>query len=355
MKKMGIGLGLLLAVALVGCSSNSPTSTAPKEQAAQPQQQTTQPASNEQDLTELTAKFQPIGEIPVPADNPMTESKVNLGKKLFFDPRLSGDNKSSCATCHSPGAGYGDKLPTFVGFEGFKGPRNSPTVINAGYYTSNFWDGRAANLEEQALGPIQSKVEMNQNLDELVKELKTVPAYVDEFKTVFNSEITGENIGQAIASFERTIVVNDTKVDRFLKGDKAALNEQEIRGMKLFAGKASCMSCHAGPTLSDQNFHNIGMEGDDGRFNVTKQEADKGKFRTPALRGIAHTAPYMHDGSMDTLKKVIEYYNQGGGNHGNKDPLVRPLNLSDEEVNDLVAFLEALSGEVPKVDIPQIP
>ncbi|HHY71655.1 MAG TPA: c-type cytochrome [Bacillus bacterium] len=309
----------------------------------------------DQELQDLIAKFQPIGDIPVPADNPMTEEKVELGKKLYFDPRLSGNNKLSCFSCHATGAGYGDNLPTFIGFEGAKGTRNSPTIINAGYYTSNFWDGRAGSLEEQALGPIQSEVEMNQNLDELVAELSAVPGYVDEFNKVFNEKIIAENIAKAIAAFERTITITDTRFDRFIAGETSALNEQEIEGMKLFAGKANCMSCHAGPLLSDNNFHNLGIEGDDGRFAVTNQEADKGKFKTAGLRGVAHTAPFMHDGSLATLKDVVNYYNKGGDNHPNKDPLIQPLNLTDGEVDSLVAFLESMSGEVPVVDAPELP
>ncbi|MED0670951.1 cytochrome-c peroxidase [Aneurinibacillus aneurinilyticus] len=357
MKKLkAIGVGVLVTVLLAGCN-NTPVNNAEGEASTKIEQdkQAKQASKEDAELQALLAKFQPLGEMPVPADNPMSANKVELGKKLYFDPRLSGNNKTSCMSCHVPGAGYGDNLPTFVGFEGFKGARNSPTIINAGYYTSNFWDGRAASLEEQALGPIQSEAEMNQNLDVLVKELKSVPAYVDEFKAVFNDEINAKNIAKALATFERTIVINDTKFDRFLKGDKGALTEQQIEGMKLFAGKANCMSCHAGPTLSDQSFHNIGIEGDDGRYGVTKQEADKGKFRTPALRGIAHTAPYMHDGSIKTLREVIEYYNKGGGAHPNKDPLMQPINLNDQEIDALVAFLEALSGEVPVVEPPKLP
>lgn len=344
-----IGTGLLLTGLLVGCSSNKEVDNAAVEPPLEDS------AAVDQELQDVIAKFQPMGNIPVPADNSMTEEKVELGKKLYFDTRLSGNNKMSCFSCHATGAGYGDNLSTFIGFEGFKGARNSPTIINAGYYTSNFWDGRAGSLEEQALGPIQAEGEMNQNLDELIPELKAVPEYVDEFNQVFNEEIAAENIAKAIAAFERTITITDTKFDRFLAGETDALNAQEIEGMKLFAGKANCMSCHAGPTLSDNNFHNLGIEGDDGRFAVTNQEADKGKFKTPQLRGLSHTAPYMHDGSLATLKDVVNYYNEGGSAHPNKDPLMVQLNLTDEEVDSIVAFLESMSGEVPEVEAPKLP
>lgn len=344
-----IGTGLLLMGLLVGCSSNGNG-----DQKAVETLKGENPVVD-QELQAVMAKFQPIGEIPVPADNPMSDEKVELGKKLFFDSRLSGNNKLSCVSCHATGAGYGDNRPTFVGFEGHQGARNSPTIINSGYYNSNFWDGRAGSLEEQALGPIQSQFEMNQNLDELVTELNAVPAYVDEFNNVFNEKIAAKNIAKAIAAFERTITITDTRFDRFLAGETNALNKQEIEGMKLFVGKANCLSCHAGQTLTDNSFHNLGMEGDDGRFMVTKQEEDKGKFKTPALRGVAHTGPFMHNGSLATLKDVVNYYNEGGGNHPNKDPLIKPINLTDQEVNSLVAFLESMSGEVPVVDVPKLP
>lgn len=346
-----IGVGLLCSAFLIGCSANKPVENAEVEK---PEVDSVVETADNQKIQDLIARFQPIGDMPIPEDNAMTDEKIELGKKLYFDPRLSGNNKQSCASCHSPGAGYGDNLPKFIGFEGFNGPRNSPTIINAGYYSANFWDGRAANLEEQALGPIQAEGEMNSKLDQLVEELKQVPGYVEDFQKVFGEEITDKNIAKAIAAFERTITVTDTKFDRFLAGETDAMNEQEIAGAELFVGKASCISCHAGPTLSDQNYHNLGMEGDEGRFAVTNQEDDKGKFRTSALRGIAHTAPYMHDGSLATLKDVVDYYNTGGSAHPNKDPLMKPLNLTAEEVDALVAFMEAMSGENPKVDTPEL-
>lgn len=306
----------------------------------------------DEELEQAKELFEPLGAVPIPEDNPMTDEKIELGKKLYFDGRLSGNNKLSCMSCHAPGAGYGDHLATFIGFDGFKGGRNSPTVINSAYYEEYFWDGRAGSLEEQALGPIQSEVEMNQDIDELIDELNAVPGYVNDFGTVFNDKITADNIAKAIAAFERTIVVVNTAFDKFLQGDEEAITEEAKDGMKLFVGKAGCISCHAGPLLSDHGYHNLGMTGDDGRYAVTGNIEDKGKFRTSGLRGVAYTAPFMHDGSLSTLKEVVEYYNAGGGNHGNKSSLVNPLNLTEEEMNALVAFLESLSGELPEVETP---
>lgn len=351
MKKVGLLLMVMVFSLLGACSNN--------EDAAKPEntnkEKTNGEAVADKELEEVKAKFEALGDVPVPADNPMTDEKVELGKTLYFDPRLSGNNVQSCMSCHAQGAGYGDGMAKFVGFEGVNGARNSPTIINSGYYQENFWDGRAGSLEEQALGPIQSKVEMNQNLDELVTEINAVPTYVDQFNTVFNDKISADNIAKAIAAFERTIVISDTAFDRYLQGEDDAISAEAKEGMKLFAGKASCISCHAGPLLSDHNYHNLGMSGDDGRFAVTNKEEDKGKFRTSGLRGVGHTAPFMHDGSLETLKDVVQYYNVGGGDHENKSDLVKPLNLTEKEVDALVAFLESLSGEIPNVETPEIP
>lgn len=336
-------LAVLFVIVLTACNSTEKSSKVEKETEVK-----------DEELAAAIKMFKPLSDIPVPEDNEMTEEKIELGQRLFFDPRLSGDNKQSCMSCHSPGAGYGDGLKTFIGFEGHQGARNSPTIINSGYYDDNFWDGRAGSLEEQALGPIQSEVEMNQNLDELVVELKAVPEYVDEFAKVFNEPISDSNIGKALAAFERTIVINDTDFDKFLAGDADAISNDAQDGMKLFVGKAGCISCHSGELLSDQSYHNLGMSGDDGRFAVTNKEEDKGKFRTPGLRGVTHTGPYMHDGSLETLKDVVDYYNQGGGDHANKSQLVKELKLTDKEVNALVAFLESMGGELPKAETPKI-
>jgi cytochrome c peroxidase len=301
-----------------------------------------------------------IGEIPIPEDNPTTEKKVELGQALFFDPRLSGNNKVSCATCHDPNLGYGDGKPTFEAYNGGHGKRNSPTVINSGYYTTNFWDGRAATLEEQALGPIENPNEMNQKLDELVEELKAIEGYEDLFKEVFTDGITEQNIAKALAAFERLIVVKDTPYDQFLQGKTDALTQQELRGLDLFTGKAFCVTCHNGPNLSDNSFYNVGLNTEDeGRFAITGDDRDLGRIRTPSLYGITHTAPYMHNGSIATLEDVIEYYDRGGDNHPNKSffmqQFMKPIGLSDQEKEELLAFLKVLGGDPPIFIKPELP
>lgn len=336
----------LLSLGLVGCGS-SDASTDP----------------NAAELDEMIERLLsnnllvPLGDIPIPADNPMTQEVLELGQILYFDPRLSGNNERSCMTCHIPELGYGDARATFEKFDGSDGPRNSPTVINSGYYTSNFWDGRAASLEEQALGPIQDPGEMNQPLDELIVKLKGIDGYEELFINAgFEDGITAVNIGKAIAAFERLVVVKDTPYDRFLQGDRDALTAEEIRGLDLFTSKASCITCHQGENLSDNLFHNIGIESDDkGRAAVTGNDSDLGAIRTPGLYGLTHTAPYMRDGSIATLEDVVEYYNRGGDNHPNKSGLINPLNLTDAEKADLVAFLRALGGQPPIFTKPELP
>jgi cytochrome c peroxidase len=306
------------------------------------------------------SQLEPIGDIPIPEDNLMNPEVLELGRALFFDPRLSGNNQVSCATCHDPNLGYGDDRPTFVAYDGGDGARNSPTVINSGYYKTNFWDGRAASLEEQALGPIENPNEMNQPLEELVKELQAIKGYQEQFNAAFKEGITEQNIAKAIAAFERQIVVTETPYDLFLKGENNALSKQELRGLILFAGKAHCVTCHNGPNLSDNNYYNIGINSDDeGRFAVTGDEKDLGRIRTPGLYGITHTAPYMRDGSIATLEEVIDYYDRGGDNHHNKSFFIKqfmsPIGLTKEEKADLLAFLKTLGGNPPIITKPELP
>lgn len=360
MKKVKLLFALLIAfVLLAACSGNDEATDGANEQEPQASETETTEGEVDEELEAAKAMFEPLGEMPIPEDNPMSDEKVELGAQLYVDNRLSGDNSRSCMFCHSIPNGYGDGQKTFTLFgetEPNGGPRNSPTVINAGYYEELFWDGRAGSLEEQALGPITSEVEMNQDLDELVEELKAVPGYVEQFDNVFDDGITADNIAKAIAAFERTIVITDTAFDRYLQGDEDAISDEAKEGMKLYVGKANCISCHSGPLLSDHNYHNLGIEGDEGRYAITGDEKDMGAFRTPALRGVSHTAPYMHDGSIETLREVIEFYNEGGGpDEENKSPLIEPLGLTDEEIDQLVAFLESMAGEVPEFDIPEVP
>ncbi|WP_342429446.1 cytochrome c peroxidase [Neobacillus sp. FSL H8-0543] len=354
---------LLVSIGLGGCGEED--AVAPTKQSEE-KQQSEEKGSSEIDPKELRTSLLnhttlvPLGDVPIPEDNPMTPEVLELGQTLFFDPRLSGNNEVSCATCHDPNQGYGDAQRTFTMYNGGYGKRNSPTVINAGYYTANFWDGRAASLEEQALGPIENPDEMNQPLPELISELKTVKGYDEQFNAAFGNGITVQNIAKALAAFQRQIVVKDTSYDRFLRGDSEALTNQEIRGLDLYTGKALCVTCHNGPNLSDNNYYNIGLNTEDeGRFAVTGDPKDLGRIRTPSLYAITHTAPYMRDGSLETLEEVIDYYDRGGDDHPNKSffmkQFMEPIGLTNQEKEDLLAFLKTLGGKPPVFTKPEHP
>ena len=329
----------------------------------------------------------PLPPPPSPPGNPATPGKIELGRKLFFDRRLSGDGTMSCATCHDPGTGFADALPTSLSYPTTRNWRNSPGLVNVAYRERLFHDGRATSLEEQALFPMMSPFEMNRNLDYLEEVLKTVPAYVDAFRSVFGGEITRQRVAMAIAAFERTLLSRDTPLDRHLRGETGALSARQRTGLALFLGKAGCATCHNGPNLTDERFHNLGvpqdpkekgdprilatvrfvgkvsgfpdyrtLREDPGRFLVTKDPADWKAFATPPLREVAATAPYMHNGALPTLEAVIEFYDRGGGGDPKKSPLLRPLGLSREEKGSLREFLATgLSGRMPEVRPPAIP
>lgn len=289
---------------------------------------------------------------PIPADNLVTAAKVELGRQLFFDARLSVDGQVSCATCHNPVMGFTDGRPTSMGVRGQVGGRSAPTVINLAYAQNGvFWDGRAKSLEDQAKGPIANPIEMANTHEAVVSRLNTIPGYRDQFQHVFGSpEITIDNVAKAIAAFERTVISGNSPWDRFLKGDATALSDSAKRGWNLFQNKAKCIKCHAGFNLTDNGYHNLGVGFDKpnpdlGRYRVTSGEEDKGRFKTPTLREITYTAPYMHDGSARTLEEVIDFYNKGGIKNPQLDQEVKPLNLTNEEKADLVAFLKSLNGE----------
>jgi len=297
--------------------------------------------------------------VPAPQDNPTTPAKVELGKKLFFDPRLSGDNKVSCATCHMPEKAFGDGLSLSPGFDGKPLARNTPSCLNVGFFKSLFWDGRAGSLEEQALGPIQSAVEMNQNLEELETELAAIPGYVTEFHKVFGTRPNKGGIAKALAAFQRTLVTEPSPFDRYLAGEKEALSENARRGLELFQGAAGCVRCHNGPLLSDGKFYRLGVLSQDvGREKVTGKRKDRSRFRTPSLRNIGQTGPYMHNGSLKTLTDVVTFYYRGIPTTG-KDgllPDVDPLSgQSFSEVGLIVEFLESLTGKPPRVVPPKLP
>ena len=296
--------------------------------------------------------------IPAPKDNPISEEKVWLGKLLFFDPRLSGDNKTSCATCHDPKKAWGDGLARARAGKR-ELARNSQTCLNVAFLPNLFWDGRAKMLEEQALIPIQSAEEMNQRLDELISELKAVPDYRRRFYEVFESKITANGIAKALATFQRTLVTGPSRVDRFLAGDEDALSKSERRGLELFRGGAGCVRCHHGPLLTDGKFHRLGVSfKDKGRGEITGKKEDWYRFRTPSLRNIAETGPYMHNGSLKTLDDVVFFYLRGAPKSGpNGLPIdIEPQSdLSFSASSDLVEFLKALSGPAPKVKLPKLP
>jgi cytochrome c peroxidase len=312
---------------------------------------------------DLKEFYEPLPEMKHPVDNSWSKEKEELGKMLYFDPRLSGSNWISCMTCHHPGLGWGDGLPRPNGDGQKELDRHSPTIINSGYFETQFWDGRAKSLEEQALGPISSQVEMRQDMGELVKELAAIPGYVRLFKKAFPKEgIKAKTIAKAIATFERSVVSKNAPYDKYFRdGDKTAMSPSALNGMNLFFGKAKCSICHNGPAFTDSGFHNIGVKQhgplkvDLGRFNVSKNEFDKGAFKTPGLRHITRSGPYMHDGSGATLEEVIEFYNRGGDVAKNRSPFITPLGLSRQEKIDLVEFMKALEGEPIIIPLPELP
>jgi cytochrome c peroxidase len=293
---------------------------------------------------------------PVPDDNPLTEAKVQLGRRLFFDPVLSVDRTVSCASCHDPAHGFANNDRTSLGVRGQRGTRNAPSLLNIAYVKPLFWDGRAVSLEEQVLKPIENAQELGNTLDEVIKRITTDDGYRMQFEAAFPDGVTVQNLARSIASFERTLLLGNTKPDAFKhEGDIAVMSDPEQHGMWLFESKARCWRCHSGRNFSDNDFHNTGVAwfnkpdaapADLGRFAVTHLDTNRGKFKTPSLRGVARTAHYMHDGSLATLEDVVEFYNRGGGKNSNLDPIMTPLGLTPEEIQSLVAFLKALSEAV---------
>jgi len=343
-----------LILSLTSCSKPNPSNTLSYSETAQGK-----PAK---DAPFIKVPLGLSEDLKIPAENPLTPEKVMLGHLLYFDKRISLDGTVSCATCHNPKTGWSDEGPVSTGIKGQKGTRRAPTSINSTYMALQFWDGRAKNLEEQALGPMINPIEMgNPNHDVVVERIRKIPVYVDLFQKAFGAPPSKENIAQAIGSFERTVLSGNSKYDQFVAGNATALNESEKRGKDLFFGKAMCVTCHNGPTFSDSQFHNLGVgmnkpNPDLGRYTQTKQEKDKGAFKTPGLRDVALHAPYMHDGSQKTLEEVIEFYDQGGEANPQLDPLVRKLNLTPQEKTDLVNFMKALNGSpYPTIAEPKLP
>jgi cytochrome c peroxidase len=281
--------------------------------------------------------------LPAPETNPITAEKAALGRLLFFEKALSRDGSVSCATCHLPERAFTDDKPLAIGLQGRKGTRRTPSILNRGYGKAFFWDGSAATLEEQVLKPIVNPVEMDLPLDDALARLREAGKY---------PPLDRDSVAAALATYVRTILSGDSPYDRYVAGDRAALNAEQLAGLRLFRGKANCASCHLGPNLTDEQFHNTGTGfadgkfADVGRFRITGQPRDRGAFKTPTLREAALRAPFMHDGSLATLEDVIEHYDKGGAPNPALDAEIRPLKLTVEEKRALLAFLRALSGTV---------
>jgi cytochrome c peroxidase len=288
---------------------------------------------------------------PVPDANPLTPEKIALGRQLFHERRLSKDGSLSCAGCHDPKRAFTDGRATAHGVGGSVGPRNVPTLLNRAWGTSYFWDGRAPTLEQQALEPILNPRELAMTPD-AVLALARSTRYRTKFIAAFGAEPVLIDVGRALASYVRTIEAGDAPYDRYLAGDPAALGDSARRGLALFTGKAGCSSCHAGPLLTDEQFHNTGVAWrtgrltDEGRAQVTHDAADRGAFKTPTLREVVRTAPYMHNGTFGTLDEVIDYYDTGGAKNPGLDARLRPLGLSRAEKRELRDFLSTLSGVI---------
>ncbi len=331
----------------------------------------------------------PLGEVVAPPDNPTTPAKAELGRYLFFDQRLSGDRSTSCAICHMPEVGWGTGTDISPGYPATQHWRNSQTVVNSAYLAKLFWAGEVTSLESQADSAITGNLAGNADPVMIEERLYQVPEYRRRFNEVFGSEIpTYARVLKAIAAFERTVVTHDLPYDRFLRGDSDALSIEARRGLELVRGKARCTTCHNGMLLSDEDFHNLGVPEnpkfrtepliqvslrfqhysrgttdqdyagayrDEGLFYTTLRDEDRGRFRTPPLRYIGHTAPFMHNGVFRTLEEVVAFYNDGGGDDPRKDPLVRPLGLTDTERAALVVFLkDGLTGPPVVVTSPPI-
>jgi cytochrome c peroxidase len=310
------------------------------------------------DIDALKAEYRRPAFIPFPETNPYAQAKASLGKKLFFDTRLSATSAQSCASCHSPAFGWGDGLAVGVGHGMAKLDRHSPTIVNAAWSAVFMWDGRAANLEEQALGPIQSPVEMNMPIERLMERLASIAEYKSLFATAFPEEgVTPSTLASAIATYERTVVSDQSPFDAWVEGNEKAISAEAKRGFAVFNTKGQCSSCHEGWNFTNDGFHDIGLAGDDagrGQFlpRIPKMQH---AFKTPGLREIGRRAPYMHDGSIATLEQVVEHYDRGGIDRPSRSDLIAPLGLTPDEKTALVAFLKTLSSNPSPTTMPTLP
>jgi len=295
---------------------------------------------------------------PAPADNPITAAKVELGKKLFFDPRLSRSGAISCASCHNPALGWQDGQAKGIGDRGSVLSRHTPTLLNVAWSEPLFWDGRADTLEQQVLGPITAPMEMNMSAEKVVALLDAIPAYRMAFAATFPARpISMETIMQALASYERTIVSGTAPFDRWVKGDGTAISAAAVRGFVIFNTKAKCASCHSGWRFTDDGFRDIGLPGDDmGRAQITPGVTILERaFKTPTLRNVAERAPYMHDGSLRTMEQVIDHYDHGFVRRASLAEEITPLGLTVQDKADLIAFIKSLSSIDAPVILPNLP
>lgn len=372
-RPLGYGMVLLLSWLTLGqCSSSMSRAEAPPSDdvlAAYANPPQNWPKAQ----LDSSAVFQEISSLPKYLGPAYSRQQIALGKQLFFDPRLSASNQIACASCHNPELAWGDGLRQSFGHDRQRGKRNAPSLLNVADWEIFFWDGRAPSLEEQVFFPIQAHDEMNQALDGLPQKLQEIPGYPEQFKAAFPQDsLSLATIAQAIAAFETTIRSRQSRFDRFVKGQYDALSQQEIRGLHLFRTKARCINCHNGPLFSDQQFHNSGQHllgrpmQDLGRFGTTQDSNDIGKFRTASLRDIAFTGPYMHHGNILELREVLTMYNSGMPQIIPKSirdtlayipthsPLLKPLGLSEEEIDDLLAFLHSISVRPRPIRVPDL-
>jgi cytochrome c peroxidase len=335
----------------------------------------------------VPAGLQPLTpKIYVPVSNPITKGKYELGRQLYFDPRVSLDGTVACATCHNPAKGWTDGTAVSIGIAGQTGGRSAPSILNAAYGKSMFWDGRAPSLEGQAQGPVQNPIEMGkQSYKEIVDRLRKIPGYTEQFQKVFGTDVNMDGMAKAIATFERVAALSgNSRYDKYNAGENRALTDSEKRGMILFGltlntddefksdavrQKAKCTLCHVGFNFTDEQFHNLGIGwnektgryADLGRWAIdpigAKCDASLGAFKTPTVRDVEHSAPYMHDGSLATLEQVVDHYDKGGTPNPALDPDMKKLGLSAQEKSDVVAFMKALSGETRRLDelLPKLP
>ena len=347
-------LGAAAGTLLLGTVIASAAESVPSDQLAG----RTDPGINASKLQALKGQYRRPKVIPFPEENPYSERKAELGKMLFFDPRLSGSNLISCASCHNPSFAWEDGQPTGSGHGMNPLGRHTPTILNLAWGELFFWDGRAESLEEQALGPIQAGVEMNQPLDSLIAELEAVPGYAALFEEVFPGQgITPDGIAQAIATYERTVVSAQAPFDRWIEGEEGAISDSAKRGFVVYNTKANCVACHSGWNFTDDSFHDIGLDSDDpGRGAlVTEIPEFKHNFKTPGLRNIVQRAPYMHDGSLSNLYEVVDHYGNGFKKRPSLSDDMKPFQLSAREREDLVEFLRTLTSPDEPVALPILP